>query len=277
MDVKALIGEFVRLPNRPSIGVALSGGAARGIAHVGVIQQFEEWGLPIDYIAGTSAGAIVGAAVASGITGKTMEKIARETEWWFLAKPIGFRSGLLSSRGFESWLARFIHAPEFADLTTPLAVTATDFCSGELVVIKDGPLLRAVRASCTIPGIFQPVEFLERQLVDGGLRQNLPVTTCKSLGADVVIGVDTHSDIFTGNEIPQTVVLSITHAAHILMHHHTEEQRRQADLLVQPRVGKMSAVNFRDVDMLINEGRTAALRSLPSLVQFLNEQVGKGN
>lgn len=273
METSNLVDKFISLANRPKVGLCLAGGAARGIAHIGVLKFLEEIRMPVDLVVGTSAGAIVGGIWASGVSSERMYRVAKNTEWWFLARPVAFKSGLLSSRGIEDWVRRILRNKDFADLQIDFAVTATDFLTGELITIQDGDVARAVRISSTVPGVYEPVLHKGKYLVDGGLVQNLPAQVGRNLGADLLIGVDLHSNVLE-NEVPKTVVWSLVHSINILQRQHEILQTKLVDVLVQPKVGDQSAINFKLVDDFIAEGYQAAQASLPKLEAELVKIVG---
>ncbi len=273
MKLDSLVQELKNRPTRPRIGLALAGGAARGLAHIGVLQVLEEVKLPVDLIVGTSAGAIVGSLWASGMSAQKMHRIARATEWWFLAKPVVFGTGLLHSHGIESWLDRIFPVDKFADLPIQFIATATDFRTGELVVLDTGDVTHAVRISCTVPGVYQAVEYQGRALVDGGLVQNLPAQVARAFGAEILIAVDLHSDVLE-HETPQTVLVSLIHSANILQRQQELAQLRLVDLVVQPKVGEFSAVSFKSVDQFVERGRVAAQAKLEELTSLLGKVVG---
>ena len=180
--------------SRPRIGLALGSGAARGLAHIGVLKVLEEAKIPIDIIAGTSMGAFIGAMYAAGVPVDHMENAALEIDWRSMARlldPVLPTSGLTDSRRLVSFIAELLPARDFADLNRPLAITATDINTGEAVIIKQGDLLEALRAGLAFPGIFSPVRFGQRFLVDGGLCKPIPTDVARQLGADKVIGVCT--------------------------------------------------------------------------------------
>ena len=172
------------------LGLALGGGAARGIAHVGVLQVLWEHGIVVDAIAGTSAGAMVGAMIASGVTPDELADIARASNWWFLAKDISLRGGLLGSGGIERWMRRYIEDKTFRDLRIPLAIITSDIVTGETVVFTEGDVAWAARVSASVPGIYAPVEYEGHLLVDGGITQNVPVETVRQMEVDVVLAVN---------------------------------------------------------------------------------------
>jgi NTE family protein len=181
-------------PPRPRIGLALGGGAARGLAHIGVLKVLEQADIPIDIIAGTSMGAFIGAMYAAGVPIDHMEKAALEIDWRSMARlldPVLPTSGLTDSRKLVSFIAELLPARDFEDLNRPLAITATDINTGEAIIIKQGDLLEGLRAGLAFPGIFSPVRFGQRFLVDGGLCKPIPIDVARHLGADKVIGVCT--------------------------------------------------------------------------------------
>ena len=181
-------------PPRPRIGLALGGGAARGLAHIGVLKVLEQADIPIDIIAGTSMGAFIGAMYAAGVPIDHMEKAALEIDWRSMARlldPVLPTSGLTDSKKLVSFIAELLPARDFEDLNRPLAITATDINTGEAVIIKQGDLLEGLRAGLAFPGIFSPVRFGQRFLVDGGLCKPIPIDVARHLGADKVIGVCT--------------------------------------------------------------------------------------
>lgn len=174
------------------VGVALSGGAAKGLAHIGVLKALEEAGIRIDYIAGSSMGALIGAAYASGIPVDTLEKIAVDIDWKTAAKlfiPRFSTSGLIDGKRVKEFLYTFYGDKKIEDLPIPFAATAADISSGKLYVINKGSLLEAVRASISIPIVFTPVKHKDIFLVDGGLVDPVPIDVVREMGADFVIAV----------------------------------------------------------------------------------------
>ncbi len=177
---------------RPRLGLALGGGAARGWAHLGVLQALEEAGLRPDVIAGTSIGSLVGAAFASGGLADlraAVEALDSRTFITFLNVAVP-ASRHMDGRFLESVISRYVRVRDFADLDVPLATVATDLSTAQEVVLRDGDLLQAVRASCGVPGLFKPLRRDGRLLIDGGLVNPVPVNVARDMGADLVIAVD---------------------------------------------------------------------------------------
>ena len=191
--------------SRPGLGLALGSGAARGLAHIGVLKVFEEAGIPIDVISGTSMGAFIGAMYAAGVPVTQMEKVALEIDWLSMARlldPVLPTSGLTDGKKLVAFMAELLPARDFRELHLPLAVTATDINTGEAIIIKQGDLLEALRASLAFPGIFAPVRFGQRFLVDGGLCKPIPTDAARNLGAKKIIGVCTIPAV--GKQTPET-------------------------------------------------------------------------
>ncbi len=178
----------------PKLGIALGSGAARGLAHIGVLKVLEEADIPIDIITGTSMGAFIGAMYAAGVPVARMEQVALEIDWISMARllaPVIPTSGLSDGKKLVAFMAELLPARDFKELRRPLAVTATDIRTGEAVIIKQGDLLEALHASLAFPGIFAPVRFGQRFLVDGGLCNPIPTEAARNLGAEKIIGVCT--------------------------------------------------------------------------------------
>lgn len=178
--------------HRKKLGLALGSGAARGLAHIGVLKVLEEEKIPVDVIAGTSIGAFIGALFAAGLPVRQMEQVALEVDWRRLARmidPIFPTSGLIDGGRVSRFMEELLPVRTFEQLHVPLAMITTDIESGEPVVIRRGDLLTALRAAIAFPGIFAPVRFGHRFLVDGGLLNPVPADLARDLGAEVVIGV----------------------------------------------------------------------------------------
>lgn len=172
------------------LGLALSGGIGRAAAHVGVLTVLEREGIPFDCVVGASAGALIGSAYCAGIEIQRLREFALKMRWRDIASPVWPRQGFVSFAKMERWLIELMGDVTFADLKLPFAVVATDMKTGEPVVLKEGRVAPAVRASCSVPGFVVPAELNERILGDGSISYNLPVAPVRAMGADYVIGVD---------------------------------------------------------------------------------------
>lgn len=256
-----------RSSNKPKIGLALSGGAARGIAHVGVLQALVENQIPIDLIAGTSAGALVGGAMASGMPLSELEALGRSLRWRDIGRMTMSRSGVQSNERLELYLRARLPATRFENLPIPFAAVATELSSGQAVVLRDqGDVPFAIRASCAIPGWYLPVvDEQGRQLVDGGLVANIPVTIARSLGADIVIAVDVNADgaKFLGPSF--SIISVLVQSMLVVQRIAAQVQLDSADLVISPHVGHIRWDEMGRADELLAAGREAVVESLPDI------------
>src|SRR5690606_10333862 len=170
------------------VGLVLSGGGARGLAHIGVLRSLERAGATFDVVAGTSMGAIIGSLYAAGHSAEEIYEIAKETSWRDVVD-ISLQAGLIKGDKFQAFLAEHLPAT-FEDLKLPIAITTTDVESGEAVVLTEGDLVKAVRASSSFPSAFEPITYAGRTMVDGGIVNNLPASAATILGANRVIASD---------------------------------------------------------------------------------------
>ena len=249
---------------RPRIGLALSGGAARGIAHVGVLRALEENQIPIDVIAGASAGALIGGAYASGLSIAELEAMARDFRWRHTARLSFSRLGLQSNAPMEKFLRKHLPVTRFEDLKIPFAAIVMDLQKGTPVVFRDeGDLPFAIRASACIPAIYTPIrEPSGRWLVDGGLVANLPIKYTRELGADIVIGVDVNLDGVQFFEDPRTALGVLAHVFVAVERIVSNQERADADVMITPRVGHIRWDQTRRTDELVKAGYDAAIESM---------------
>jgi NTE family protein len=257
---------------RPRVGVALGGGFARGIAHLGVLRVLQEENIPIDYLAGTSAGAMMAIAYASGHTTPEIERQAQATRFkdfgnWKLSW-----LGLASNQKLEHYPRKFLGVSTFEDLRIPLAIAATDLATGEAVFFSHGQLGPALRASCAYPGMFVPVEIDGRMLVDGFLAAPVPVDAARSLGADIVIAVFLES---ASARKPASIVDVIGLSFAILQRHADLEWRRRADIIIEPVVKDFLWDDFDRTSELMAAGEAAARAALPKIRATLAAKSGK--
>lgn len=244
----------------PKVGLALGSGAARGLAHLGVLQVLQEEKIPIDLIAGTSAGAVVGSLHAVGSDLYLLANMVSELDWNDLTGWTLQRRGLVSSEKIYTLLKVLTRDLDFADLKIPLAVVATDLRKGEEVVLDSGPVADAVRASMSIPGVFVPVERDERLLVDGALVNRVPADLCRHMGADVVIAVDVGFAPLRTNirNLPDVIVQTID----IVSRQASSRQTIDADVLITPDLGNVTLTQLNRSAEVIEKGRQAAMESM---------------
>ncbi len=252
------------------VGLALCGGVAYGVAQIGVLKALVKAGVKIDCLAGTSAGAIIAAAYASGLPLEEIEKIGINTSWGELFSFRPSRKGLVSSGPIEQYIRNYLKVASFEDLKKPLAVVATDICSGEEVVFTKGPLDKAVRASCSIPGIYSPVELEGKQLVDGGMAENVPVKALKSLGADVIIAVNLfgHHQVFP----PASNVFQIMMRVWYFFVREESAWREHADVILEPDLRLFDLFDFSEGKEIIAAGEKEAERQLPKIKQVIQRR-----
>ena len=257
---------------RKRLGLALSGGMARGRAHVGVIQALEEAGIQADFVSGVSAGAMVGAAYAAGLSMADLAQLAREFNWLKIATPIlplprrsGLgRLGLLDFGKIETFLIRAIGDLTFDELAKPLAIGATDLVTGERVVITSGRVVQAVRASSSVPGVVAPTRWRGRLLCDGFASNNSPIQVLHDLGADVVVAVNLMP---IARRLPSNLFWAGSTAVSALVMQAGDPLDR-ADIVIEPDLAEIDYVLPR-CDDLLARGRAATLPIIPQLQTLL--------
>jgi NTE family protein len=247
------------------VGLALGGGVVRGYAHIGVLSVLEREGIPIHCIAGTSAGAIMGALYAGGFRASRVAELAVRVHWWQIARPTFPVHGLVSFAPLQRWLSRTLGDIRFEDLKIPFVAVATDLEAGEALTLRAGRLAPAVRASCSVPGIVAPLRLDGHLLCDGGVSDNVPVSAARALGADYVIGVSLFDPI---SEHPHNWLQYSFSAVETLV-------RRAgggvdaADCLIRPDLVGSSYVRFSKRLEMMRKGEIATERQLDAIRQAL--------
>src|SRR5207249_9440554 len=263
--------------DRPRIGLALSGGAARGIAHVGVLRALEEHNIPISAIAGASAGALVGGAYAAGLSIAELEELAREFRWRRMARFSFSRLGLQSNARMEAFLRARLPVTRIDDLKIPFIAMATDLRSGTAVAIRNGDVAFAIRASTCLPALYVPVRDPRgRLLVDGGLVANLPISYVRELGADIVIAVDVGADGARFMESPRTALGVLTQTFVAVERIVSSQERHHADVIIAPRVGHIRWDETRRADEFLKIGYEAGVASIETIKKLI-EHVSAGS
>lgn len=229
------------MPENPKVGLALSGGAARGLAHIGVLKALEEESIPIDMISGTSAGALVGACYAKEKKAKALEELALGVDWKRMAHLIDLNlillwKGFVQGQKVKSFLRSIIGDVRFKDLQIPLAIVATDVDSMEEIVIKEGSVIEAVRASISLPAVFTPMKWNNRFLIDGGVVNPLPADVARNMGADIVIAVNTLR-VAQHRKAPKFI-----------------ERKKKSALAPQPESTRLLAIKTR-IDYLLQQNK----------------------
>jgi NTE family protein len=253
----------------PGIGLALGGGFARGFAHLGVLEVLERNHIPISCIAGTSVGSILGAAYASGAPLARIIAICKTLRFRDIARWRVSRLGLASNHRLGDLIERVFESRQFEDLRIPMAVVATDLNTGEPVVLTNGNLVDAIRASCAFPGLFEPVEIGTRCLADGALVAPVPTRAARELGAEFVLGVSVGiQDVNRGS--PSNVFQVMTRAVSAAQKHQLEVWERHADLVLRPDVSSLAWDDFERAEEAIEAGAAVTQRALPRIQKYLD-------
>jgi NTE family protein len=261
-------GEVRDPAGRPKVGLALAGGFARGIAHIGVLRVFRDAGIHIDAVAGTSVGALIGAAYCAGTPLEEMERIGAHTSFTDFGRWTPSWLGLATNQRLEKYLARLTPAKHFEDLITPLAIAATDINAGITVYYTRGPILPPLRGSCAYPGLFVPIQFEDRTLVDGFLTSPVPVEGVALLGADIVIAVYLEA---ANTQQPRTFTDVLSRSFNIIQRHSDLAWRQQADVVIEPDMKSFVWDDFTRTPELVAAGAAAALAVLPKIRELVGQ------
>lgn len=272
------------LPRR--VGLVLGGGAARGIAHIGALQALEEQGVFPDVIAGTSVGALIGGLYAAGVNATRLAGLLQDLNWFDFVTLQGLSlswgdlartlpMGLVDMDKMIAWIDEVIGAPvQFEQLNLPFAAVATDLITGEIVIMNEGPLAPAIRASCSVPGVFTPYRRNNRLLVDGVVTNNMPVRVAQDLGADYVICVDLlpvldrNGANIVANAEPRNVI-EVAMTALFMLARATQIEEALADVVVTPAIAHFNLVDLAAAERLMDEGHRAMSAELPKILADL--------
>jgi NTE family protein len=259
-------GEQGERKERPRVGLALAGGFARGIAHIGVLRVLREAGVPIDCVAGTSVGALIAVGYCAGASLEEMANVGAATSFADFGRWTPSWLGLATNQRMEKYFARFTPVKTFEELRTPLAIATTDINAGVSVYYSHGPLAPALRASCAYPGLFVPIQYDGRTLVDGFLTAPVPVEGTLLLGADIVIAVYLEAGMV---EQPRTFTDILSRAFNILQRHTDLTWRTQADIIIEPDVKPFVWDDFSKTPEMVAAGEAAARAALPQIRALL--------
>ncbi|MFA5127726.1 MAG: patatin-like phospholipase family protein [Patescibacteria group bacterium] len=249
------------------IGLALGSGAARGLAHIGVLKVLERNNIPIDYISGASIGAVVGALYAATRNVAEMEKVVTEADWKLFLSLIDptVVNGMIKGEKIKKFLRRFVGDMTFADLKIPLAVVATDLQTGEPVILDKGDVVDAIMASSTVPLVFQPVKMNDHILVDGGLSHPVPTQILRERGMKKVIAVNLDADFFTKKKVDLSPGAMAMQMITLMRYHLAEYDAALADVVIAPEVGGIFGTRFNAGPPVIDMGEKAAQKVLPQI------------
>jgi NTE family protein len=268
---------------KKKIGLALGGGAARGLAHVGVLRVLQKEGIPIDMIAGTSSGAVIGAAYAWSQDTVRMTRDALDANWKKMAPlidPSLPKSGFIKGKKIRDLIATYVGGEiDFSDLKIPFACVATDIDTGEEVIINSGSVPEALRATISIPGIFTVVKHEGRYVVDGGLTTPVPVEVVRQMGADFVIAVNVNPDVTgrmgkIGKERAQAhkepnIFQVMMQSIYITTYSLARTSLGNADVAIEPDLAHIGAGDFNKAREMITRGREAAQKAIPEIKRKL--------
>src|ERR1035438_5862475 len=252
----------------PAIGLALGGGFARGMAHIGVLKVLEEERIPVRIVAGTSVGALIGAVYCSGLSVEELEKVAHSCRFTTFARWTVSRYGFASNDRMVSFLTRVLKVKTFEDLRIPLGVIATDFNTGKGVVFHSGSIIDPVRASCAYPGMFLPVNIRGRWLVDGMLSYPVPTRPLRDMGAERVLAVHLKGQ-WSKDSAPRNLFDVIGQSFAIAQDMMSHLWRGAADVIVEPDVAGFAYDDFKHARDLIRCGEVAMRQALPEVRKWL--------
>lgn len=264
---------------RPKIGLALGSGGFRGLAHIGVIKVLEKNNIPIDLIAGSSIGALIGAFYADCRDIEKIEKFVLKTNWKMGASifDLGRHGGIVKGKKIERLIKKWLGHACFKEIKIPVSVVATDLSDGKQVVIKNGNMVKAIRASLSVPLIFEPIAYQGRLLADGGLVNPVPDDVVKKMGADKIIAVNLENGYLKGKlSLKKASFLKVAlRSYNILAWHLAETSVSEANVIISPKIGGDSIVGFnkffdnKEVKRIIKAGEQATLAMLPKIKKLL--------
>ncbi len=249
--------------SRVTIGLALSGGSAVGIAHVGAVRALREAGIGISCIAGTSAGAVVASCVAFGVPDEKMIELSRKLSWSNVSAFGYSKLGLNSNRPVGDLVKKLVGDVRIEDALIPLSIVATDIDTGEKIVFRKGKLDDAIMASTCIPGYFVPVEIGGRRLVDGGIVENLPMKSLHAMRPKISVGVDL--GYWRTLQKTETILDVITNSYSILVDNQPDSSKDHGGIVIRPHLEGFSISDFKRIDELIGIGYEATRRRIPAI------------
>ena len=269
-------------PKPQRIGLVLGGGAARGIAHIGALQALEAHGIFPQYIAGTSVGALVGGLYAAGVSPARMVSLLEDIKWLdlvsFEVPKINWTEltksvpqGILDLDKLIGWIEKILGGPvTFEQLNLPFAAVATDLLSSEIVVMNKGPLAPAIRASCSVPGIFTPFRRGGRLLIDGVVVNNLPISVVRDMGADYVVAVDLLPITDERQAEPRNLIETAMTALFMLARA-TQIEQQLGDVIVSPAIAHVNLADLAAGEELLEAGRKAMEAAIPKIQAALRQ------
>jgi len=259
---------FNILKKKQTIGLALGGGAARGLAHIGVLKVFEKNRIPIDCITGVSVGSIIGALYATGLSASTLEELAQKLKWNQLVSLIPTRGGIASNKALADFILDIIKVNDFKNLHIPFRALATDITTGNPIVYKEGPLMEAIRASCQFPGIFAPLDKPRNLIFDGGLVENVPVTELLKMNPSVAIAVDVipHKNVIFN---PRNLLQLVDRSIDLLLKTNSAQGKQKAHIVIEPVTEEIYSFDKDKANRLIELGERTTEKALPQILSLI--------
>jgi NTE family protein len=253
---------------RPLVGLALGGGMARGCAHIGVLRELEKHDIPIDLIAGTSVGSLIGGAYAAGLSPDQIEKMALTISWNDLGRVTISKLGFYNSERTEDYVRKHFPVTEFEKARLPFGAVATDIQTGKMVIFTEGSLPLAIRASCAMPIFYTPVVVNGRMMVDGGLVGHIPASVARLMGADLVIAIDVNSQHLPIP--PPTHLLSVmSQALSVMGRTAVQYLYADADIVIRPQIEQVRPDDLSKAAEMITAGEEAARRVIEKIKRSL--------
>jgi NTE family protein len=253
---------------RPLVGLALGGGMARGCAHIGVLRELEKHNIPIDLIAGTSVGSLIGGAYAAGLSPDQIEKMALTISWNDLGRVTISKLGFYNSERTEEYIRKHFPVTEFEKARLPFGAVATDIQTGKMVIFTEGSLPLAIRASCAMPIFYTPVVVNGRMMVDGGLVGHIPASVARLMGADLVIAIDVNSQHLPIP--PPTHLFSVmSQALSVMGRTAVQYLYADADIVIRPQIEQVRPDDLSKAAEMITAGEEAARRVIDKIKRSL--------
>lgn len=256
---------------RKTVGVALGGGAARGIAHIGVLKALQNFQIPIDFVAGVSAGAVVGGFFSAGFELEIMEAKVKELTWSDFASFHLSKIGMMSSKPIEMFMQKYLGRITFEQLKIPFSVLATNLQSGEGEIFNDPKMeiSQAIRASASFPGVLDPTLINGKLYCDGGATENVPVSVVKAMGADVIIAIDVIPNIPL-NRQPAHMMAIVDRGLDILLTNMSKYTNKQADIVLSPLTEYFASRHFRHAEQMIEMGTKVVIENIDSIKKVIS-------
>jgi len=260
---------------KPKIGLALGSGGARGFAHIGVISVLRKYNIPIDFIAGSSIGAMIGVLYGAGSNVERLYQIGKVFKSKYYLDYVVPKMGFISGKRIKELIKVLTFGRKIEELDLPVAIIATDLYTGQKIVFREGDIATAVRGSISVPGIFLPEKWNNKLLVDGGVVDRIPVSVAKEMGADLVFGVDV-SPITVSNEV-STIFDVIMQSIEIMQHELVRNREIASDIMLRPNINHYSSMNFNDLEKVIQAGEEEAEKNIEQIFKTIHQWKEKQN